>query len=181
MLLTMSGAFAVWEIRNYFLSIAGVMVGAALATAFGWMRPSWRRMGVTAALVVATCLWLLFRLPTVYGSLASIGDFLTSPVARQLNVEQANIYVSCLEAPNHYNVYAAGVGLTGLTFSFLEGNSLYPDPSSINEYTYILADDRLCAWTPDSVGWELVWTTGDAGSFQLFRHGSQELTSELAE
>ncbi len=173
MLLTMCGAFAVWEIRNYFLSIAGVMVGAALATAIGWMRPSWRRTGVTAALVVAACFWLLFRLPTVYGSLASIGDFLTSPVARQLDAEQANIYVSCLEAPVHYNTYAAKVGLTGLTFAFLEKDSLYSNPSMTNEYVYVLADDRLCAWSPDSVGWESVWTTGNAGSFQLFRHNSQ--------
>ncbi len=177
MLLTMCGAFAVWEIRNYFLSIAGVMVGAALATAIGWMRPSWRRTGVTAALVVAACFWLLFRLPTVYGSLASIGDFLTSPVARQLNAEQADIYVSCLEAPNHYNTYAGKLGLTGLHFAFLGEDSLDFSPSMINEYTYVLADDRLCAWSPDSVGWESVWTTGKAGSFQLFRHSSQELTS----
>ncbi len=177
MLLTMCGAFAVWEIRNYFLSIAGVMVGAALATAIGWMSPSWRRTGVTTALVVAACFWLLLRLPTIYGSLASIGDFLTSPVVRKLNAEQADIYVSCLEAPNHYNTYAGKLGLTGLTFAFLEKESLNVIPSMVDKYTYVLADDRLCAWSPNSVGWELVWTTGDAGSFQLFRHSSQEFTS----
>ncbi len=168
MLLTMSGAFAVWEIRNYFLSIAGVMVGAALATAIGWMRNTWKQVALTVTLFVAACCWLLFRLPAVYVSLASVGEFITSPIIQQLEIEEATIYVACMEAPNHYNRYIADAGFSAITFKYLgeRPSDAVEDENQVP--TYVFADMRLCPWEPESVGWETVWTTGNVEGFKLF-------------
>ena len=168
LLATMCGAFIVWDIRNYFLSIAGVMVGSAVATGVSWMRLSWRQIAVSAALTVAAIAWLLIRLPTVYTSLASVGSFLTSTVAAQLNAEKATIYVSCLEAPDHYNRYAANIGLTGIRFTFLGDASRSLDSVQQGDNTYVLADSRLCPWSPPPAGWASVWTTGDDRAYRLF-------------
>jgi hypothetical protein len=168
MLLCMCGVFAVWEIRNYFLAIAGVMVGSALATALTWMNPSWRQTTAAIALTAAACGWLLFRLPAVYASQASIGDFLGSSVAADLADGKATIYVSCMEAPVHYNRYAVRTGLDGLTFAYLQnagGDLTEPPPGT---HSYIIGDTRLCPWSPPSPEWTVAWTTGDAAAFQLY-------------
>ena len=168
MLLSMCGAFVMWDIRNYFLTIAGVMVGSALATGVSWMRLSRSQFGVAAVLTIAACCWLLFRLPAVYGSLASVGDFLTSPKVQQLDAEDATIYVSCIEAPGHYNRYATKSGLKGLTFAFLQnGGADLADPMTGTQ-SYILADTRLCPWYPSTSEWKVAWTNGNPEAFQLF-------------
>jgi hypothetical protein len=168
MLLSMCGVFAVWEIRNYFLAIAGVMVGSALATALNWINPSWRQTTVAISLSVAACGWLLFRLPSVYASQSSIGDFLGSSVAAELAAGNATVYVSCMEAPVHYNRYAVRTGLEGLTFAYLQdaGSDLTDPPP--NTHAYIIGDTRLCPWSPPSPEWTVAWTTGDAAAFQLY-------------
>jgi hypothetical protein len=171
MLLSMCGVFAVWEIRNYFLAIAGVMVGSALATALNWINPSWRQTTVAIALTVAACGWLLFRLPAVYASQSSIGDFLGSSVAADLAAGNATVYVSCMEAPVHYNRYAVRTGLEGLTFAYLQdaGSDLTDPPDT---HAYIIGDTRLCPWSPPSLEWTVAWTTGDAAAFQLYERSS---------
>lgn len=168
LLATMCGAFIVWDIQNYFLAIAGVMVGSAVATVVSWMRPSWRQIAVAAALTATAITWLVLRLPAVYSSLASIGAFLTSPAAAQLDAENATIYVSCLEAPDHYNRYAADIGLTGIQFAFLGDASPALDSVQKGDNTYVLADSRLCPWSPPSARWAPVWTTGDDRAYRLF-------------
>ena len=173
MLLSMCGTLVVWEIRNYFLAIAGVMVGSAAATIAGWIRPSWLQAGLSMAMVIAASVWLLFRLPAVYGSLASVGDFLTSPIAQQLDAAHATVYVSCMEAPNHYSKYAADLGLDGLSFAFLSDRPTGLEPRQVGQLTYILGDSRLCPWSPISADWQTAWTSGDSDAFQLFTSRSQ--------
>jgi hypothetical protein len=172
MLLSMCGAFVMWDIRNYYLTIAGVMVGSVLATVVGWMRPTWRQIGVAAVLTIAACCWLLFRLPTVYGSLASIGAFLTSPIAEELATANATIYVSCMEAPEHYNRYATRTSLTGLTFATLKDADIEPIDPQPGAHSYIIGDTRLCPWSPTTSEWKVAWTTGDSDFFQLYESTS---------
>lgn len=168
LLATMCAAFMVWDIRNYFLAIVGVMVGSAIGTVVSWLRTSWSQIAVAGVLTVTAVAWLLFRLPTVYTSLASIGSFLSSPAATQLNSERATIYVSCLEAPDHFNRYAANIGLAGIRFAYLANASPSLDSVRQREGTYVLADSRLCPWSPPSDRWTPVWTTGDDRAYRLF-------------
>ncbi len=168
LLISMCGAFIVWDIRNYFLAIASVMVGSAVAVTIGWMHPTWKQVAVAVTLFVAACCWLLFRLPAVYVSLASVGEFIKSPIISQLEVEKATIYVSCVEAPDHYNWYVARAGFSAITFKYL-GERQSDDVENENQVpTYVFADMRLCPWDPESVGWETVWTTGNAEDFKLY-------------
>jgi len=148
LLTTMCTAFAVWDIRNYFLAIAGVMVGSAIGSVVSWMRPPWIQILIAGLLVVFAFGWLLFRLPIIYSSLASVGYFLSSPMAAQLDSERATIYVSCLEAPDHYNRYANASDLTGILFVFLGNASPSVDDPAVDDKTFVLADSRLCPWSP---------------------------------
>jgi len=168
MLLSISGAFVVWDIRNYFLAIAGVMVGSAVGTIVGWMQPSSKQVGVAIALSIVACAWLLIRLPTVFGSLASVGDFLTDPIIQRLETEHAAVYVTCMEAPDHYNKYAADKEINGFEFVFLGDREslLTSDKNSNSEF--VLADSRLCPWTRESTNAQVVWTNGTQGAFQLY-------------
>lgn len=168
MLISMSAAFAVWEIRNYFLSIAGVMVASAFVVVVGWIGREWLRVGIITIVVVFAATWLTFRLPTVYGSLASVGEFLNSKTASEIETSGGRIYVSCLEAPVHYNFYARSAGYRNLEFLHLDG-SLDQSPTldpEVNEY--IFADSRLCPATQSADSKDLVWTSGKSQAFQLF-------------
>ena len=168
MLISMCGTFVIWDIRNYFLAIAGVMVGCAAATVASWMRPSWRQVCLAVVLTISASAWLLFRLPAVYGSLASVGDFLASPIVKQLDAERATVYVSCMEAPVHYNKYAADIGLNDVNFSYLGDRPSDTDLGQGVGAEYVFGDSRLCPWAPDSSNWQTVWTNGNPQSFQLF-------------
>jgi hypothetical protein len=168
LLISMCGTFAVWEIRNYFLAIASVMIGSAVAATFGWMRNTWKQVALAGTLVAATCCWLLFRLPIIYESLASVGEFITSPIIQQLQIEEATIYVACMEAPDHYNWYVSEAGFNSITFKYIGERSLDPAKDANQASTYVFADTRLCPWEPESVGWETVWTTGNVEGFKLF-------------
>ena len=73
-----------------------------------------------------------------------------------------------MEAPDHYNRYAANLGLSGLTFAFLANRPTVVASDQPPGNEYIFSDARLCPWSPDSADWATVWTTGDAKAFQLF-------------
>jgi hypothetical protein len=175
LLISMCGAFAVWDMRNYFLAIASVMVGSAVAVTIGWIRDTWKQVALAVALFFAVCCWLLFRLPAVYTSLASVGEFIKSPIISQLEIEGAAIYMSCIEAPDHYNKYIADAGFSGITFKYLGDQQADTLEGKTQVLNYVFADKRLCPWEPESVGWETVWTTGNAEDFKLF--GSRNNTS----
>ena len=168
MLLSMCGTFVIWDIRNYFLAIAGVMVSSAAATVAGWLRPVWMQATLAVTIVILASAWLLFRLPAVYGSLASVGDFLASPIVKQLDAERATVYVSCMEAPVHYNKYAADIGLNDVNFAYLGDRPSDTDLGQGVGAEYVFGDSRLCPWAPDSSNWQTVWTNGNPQSFQLF-------------
>jgi hypothetical protein len=166
LLLSMCGAFAIWDMRNYFLSIAGVMVGAVFGTVAAWTSDSNKARVLTVLLTVCALIWLTIRLPTVYSSLASVGSFLSSNIAQQLSDESARVFVTCSEAPQHYNGYQEHFGLSGIRFTFLDYATL--EEAHGDKVDYVFADTRLCAWQPTSSQWQVVWSGGGAGAFQLF-------------
>jgi len=131
-------------------------------------RNTWKQGVLTVTLFVAACCWLLFRLPAVYMSLASVGEFITSPIIQQLEIEEATIYVACMEASDHHNRYIADAGFSAITFKHLGDRPLDTVEDENQVPTYVFADMRLCPWEPESVGWETVWTTGNAEGFKLF-------------
>jgi len=162
LLLSMCGAFVVWDIRNYYLAVASVMVAGALTSLVSWLKITWLSFVAAVLAALLAIAWLVLRLPQVYASLASVGQFLQSESAKDLSSENSTILVSCLEAPNHYNEYAVRFDLSGIDFLFAEAGQ----KTLLDVSTYVLADSRLCPWPPSIPrdGWEPVWTS---------RYGSQ--------
>lgn len=157
-------SFPLWDYRNYYLSVVGVMVGATAAMALRWVSSRGLAIGFVTALLLSSCAWQVVRLPQVLGPLASLGAFLANPVAQSLAGEDADVYVSCLEAPSHFARYAVREQLTGLSFSSL----VNLDPGS-PQPRYILADSKLCPFNDINHVYEAVWESGIAGGYVLLR------------
>ena len=155
LLISICATFLVWDMRNYYLSVASVIVAAMVSTCVSW----WKRREVTAVVGILSVLlatgWLVIRLPQVYESLASVRQFLESDYAQDLSAKRVQILVSCIEAPLHYNKYADDFNVSGLEFAVATGDP-YASPDSS---TYVFADSRLCPW-PSVVSrdaWEPSW------------------------
>ena len=161
-LVSVLGSFALWDLRNYYLAAFAL----AVAMAFGAVIDSisgvrWKAF-LSISVVLLACVWLVARLPTVWTSQASVREFLDSTASAELDRAGAEIAVSCMEAPNHLNVYAQDFGLSNLKFV------VYSD--SIDSVQYYIADSRLCPLVVSDPGqWQVVWSTGDSNSYLLYQ------------
>lgn len=156
-------AFPIWEIRNYYLAIASAGVATAVVTVLTWCHG--KTVTVVAILsVTMASAWLIYRLPMVFESLASVQQFLESDTAQLLSVNGATFGVSCIEAPVHYNTYAERLNVSSIDFTF-------SDESSVSTIDYVFADSRLCPW-PGTISreeWAPLWTsTFGPDAFTLF-------------
>jgi len=155
-------AFSIWDLRNYYLAVVGVMFAVLIANILNWSHSRRFPSVVALALIVASSIWMLLRIPMFFEATASINNFLNDPITSQLNSTKALIEVSCEEAPIHFNRYAQDRGLLGLTF-------VTGDPANTQEgpARYVLADERLCPLAIQVID-PPVWTDGSRYGYQLF-------------
>lgn len=156
---TAASAFLVWEMRNYYLAVAGVGVAVAAAQVASWITPRTLSIIIACLALAAGILMTVSRTATMFSITGSFRDFLTSQVARDLDAQGAEVGVGCAEAPTHFNRYAQWMGLDSLTFYDATGGRR---GSSL----WLLADDRLCPLPvpPESA---VTWTSGSGPGYVL--------------
>lgn len=164
MLIAMVGTFLVWDVVQRYLTVVSVMVGAAAAVQVVRLGP---RVGacVAAASLALAGIWLTVRLPQVFGSHGSFGEFIRSETASSLSVDRATVYSTCFEAPERYAYYAAVEGVEGIRFAWWDESSpMWGDQDS----RLVLADGILCP-VSDSRRAEAVlrWRAETGRGFQL--------------
>ena len=173
-LFAMVGSFLVWDVYQRHLSIASVMFGSALAVVVSRFPP---RLGRPLALILLlmSSFWLANRLPYVYSSLGSFGDFIRSPEASSLSEEEAVVYSSCFEARFNYDWYADRESVGGIQFGWLDDPG---DPrlnaDSGGPGVLVLADHVLCpleasARFGDSRIESVLWESDRARGFRLIQ------------
>lgn len=153
-------AFGFWEIRNYYLSLATFGVAAATAEVASWLNSRSQTRILAAALLALGLGVSLFRCTTFYGITHSFADFLNSELAHKLDRAASEIGVGCLEAPSHFNQYAAWSGMTGLVFYDATQGRRQSAP-------WLLFDDRLCPLPRENL--QLVWSSGIPDGYSLYR------------
>jgi len=164
MLISMLGTFLVWDVVQRYLTVASVMVGAAAAVQVVRLRPRVGACVAMASLALAG-IWLTVRLPQVFGSHGSFGEFIRSETASLLSGDKATVYSTCFEAPERYAYYAAIEGAEGIRFAWWdEGSPILGDRDS----RLVLADGILCPLS-DSRRAEAVlrWRSETGRGFQL--------------
>ena len=119
--------------------------------------------------------WLAFRLPYVYSSLGSFGDFIRSPAASTLSEEEAVVYSSCFEARFNYDYYAERENVGGMQFGWLDD----PGDPRLNADSWgpgllVLADHVLCpleasARFGDSRIERVLWESDRGRGFRLIQ------------
>ena len=164
MLVSMIGTFLVWDVVQRYLTVVAVMVGAAAAV---WVSRLGPRLGATIALVVLALagVWLTIRLPQVFGSHGSFGEFIRSDTARSLSAEGAAVYSTCFEAPDRYAYYAELEGVEGIQFGWWEESR---PTDGVSAARLVLADGVLCPFADASSDGVVVrWEAESGRGFRL--------------
>ena len=152
------GAFAVWEIRNYYLAIASIGVGTALAIAVGSIQGAKLKSLLALALLGVGFFVVFLRVSLMFSITHSFDEFLRSSMAVDLNMGAESIAVGCLEAPTHFNIYADWSGLHEL--EFVHVNEAKPT-------NFRLSDSRLCPIQQDE-SWQEVWRGSSGDGYILY-------------
>lgn len=175
-LFAMVGSFIIWDVYQRHLAIASVMFGSALAVAVSRFPPRFGKP-VALLLLLMASFWLAVRLPYVYSSLGSFGDFIRSSTALTLAEEQAVVYSSCYEARFNYEYYAERESVEGIQFGWLDDpGDARLNADSRSHGLLVLADHVLCpleasARFGDSRIESVLWESGRARGFQLIQLG----------
>lgn len=171
-LVTFVGAFLVWDVYQRHLAIASVMVAGSAASFTAVLGPR-ARVVIAAATLVLAGAWQMYRLPHVFSSLGSFGDFIRSEQAENLAEQEAVIYSTCFEARFNYELYAIREGVPGLGFGWLD-DSEDPNLASIRDSgeVLVLADHVLCplsasSWFDETKEVAVVWESDRGRGFQL--------------
>ncbi len=145
---------------------------SAAAVALAVSRLPEQRLAAVAlgAAVVWAVVWVGVRTNELYGSLASIGQFVHSPVARELAERHVPVYISCEEGSGAISAYlrrAQGEPLSvearaGVPWTAAGGSE--PPP----RFRYALVDAHLCPALIVPGRWQVVWRPS-AGGFVLYR------------
>jgi hypothetical protein len=146
---------------------------AAGAFALAASRAADRRL-VAALLAGATVwavVWVGVRTNELYGSLASIGQFVHSTEARELAARRQPVYISCEEGSGAIAAYvrrrdggALNVqGDAGVPWTAAGGTE---PPAG---FRFALVDAHLCPALVVPAKWAPVWRPGAAGGFVLYR------------
>jgi hypothetical protein len=125
---------------------------------------------LTGATVWAVA-WVGVRLNELYGSLASIGEFVHSAQARQLAARGEPVYISCQEGSGAIAAYLRRQnggqlnvqGEAGVPWTAAGGSE--PPP----QFKWALADAHLCPALIAPGKWVAVWRPSAKGGFVLYR------------
>jgi len=151
----------VWEWRNYYLSLVALPFAMMVLVILSWIRIQSLSIIACSMALLTSVLWLVFRLPMFFEATSSFEAFLSSPVALQLDSENAVVYVGCAEAPTHFNRYALESNLFSIRFDFFAN---LKNPTA--ESNYFLSDTRLCP-IPSVESYEVIWETSSPHSYVL--------------
>ena len=162
MVLPFITSFSVWNVRNYYLTVVSIGVAAMAAVVVANLKS--KHVGPIAALMclVIAVTWISWRVPQIYRPLASLQEFLVSTEAQQLARQKEVVGVSCMEAPTHFNRYAVSNGVANLEFKWTA--------ASLEEFEFVLGDERLCPFNADRADWELQWESPSEGGYALYRN-----------
>jgi hypothetical protein len=155
-------SFSVWTVRNYYLAVVSIGVAAMAAVIVANFKSKYA--GPTAALIclAAALVWIAWRVPQIYQPLASVQDFLVSTEAQLLGQQRELVGVLCAEAPLHFNRYSVSEGAADLQFEWTADR--------IEDFEFVLGDDRLCPFNPGPADWELKWESPGGEGYSLYRN-----------
>jgi len=156
-------SFTLWDIRNYYLSVAAVGVASMVVSMINNWQSDLLKLITALTLFSLSLFWIFLRVPQVYQPLSSIAEFLESPIAKQYSQRGITIGVSCVEAPTHFNRYARWLSTSGLTFK----SSIGPSQTA-----FFLADSRLCPPSSNVSQWPVIWSSSREGGYVLYEHPS---------
>jgi len=171
-LMTMVGAFLVWDVYQRHLAIVSVMIAGSAASFTVSLGPR-ARFAVAATALVLAGAWQMYRLPHVFSSLGSFGDFIRSGQAADLAEQETVVYSTCYEARYNYELYAVREGLDGLKFGWLDDLDRLPLASEgTSAQVLVLADHVLCPLAASEhfgAAEEVseVWQSGRSRGFRL--------------
>ena len=171
-LMTMVGAFLVWDVYQRHLAIVSVMIAGSAASFTVSLGPR-ARFAVAATALVLAGAWQMYRLPHVFSSLGSFGDFIRSGQAADLAEQETVVYSTCYEARYNYEFYAVREGLDGLKFGWLDDLDRLPLASEGSSApVFVLADHVLCPLAASEhfgAAEEVseVWQSGRSRGFRL--------------
>ena len=171
-LMTMVGAFLVWDVYQRHLAIVSVMIAGSAASFTVSLGPR-ARFAVAATALVLAGAWQMYRLPHVFSSLGSFGDFIRSGQAADLAEQETVVYSTCYEARYNYELYAVREGLDGLKFGWLDDLDRLPLASEgSSAQVLVLADHVLCPLAASEhfgAAEEVseVWQSGRSRGFRL--------------
>lgn len=160
-LLTWCAAFLVWEVRNYYLAATAICVATVAASVVSWFEDRRLRFWLAIPLLCVGLAMVSFRTSSLFEVTRSFRVFLESDLAIDLDMQSARIAVTCIEAPNHFNRYAAWSGLHNIRFIFQGA-----DPVSYLP-TMILADSYLCP-VGDADSRDRLWESDEEGGYILY-------------
>jgi hypothetical protein len=162
MVIPFIASFSVWAVRNYYLSVVSIGVAAMAAVIVANFKS--KNVGPIAALIclAAALVWIAWRVPQIYQPLASVQDFLVSTEAQLLSQQREVVGVLCSEAPTHFNRYSVSEGATNLQFEWTADR--------LEDFEFVLGDDRLCPFNPDPADWELKWESPRGAGYSLYRN-----------
>lgn len=171
-MLSLAGSFLVWDVYQRHLAIASVMFGAFAAVQVSRLDLRKGRL-VAAFLLLLSAGWLWIRLPHVFSSLGSFGEFIRSEHARELSEDNETVFSTCPEARFNYSYYAEAEGIPRLQFGWLGDSDDPTDPASVSARPIlVLADHVLCplsasSWYDETREVAVVWESERGRGFRL--------------
>jgi hypothetical protein len=160
--------FAQWE--GWLFTVIAPVVAGAFALAISRVDRQFVAVVVIAAGIVWAGAWIVVRGNELYGSLASIREFVRSPVAISLARRGEPVFISCQEGADAISGYVRrerGLPLGVRPRSGVPWNSaaVSPPPPA---FRFALADERLCPALIDPAEWQTVWQSSHGGGFTLY-------------
>ncbi len=160
--------FAQWQ--GWLYTVIAPVVAGAFALAVSRVELRSVAYAVLAAGIVWACAWTAVRTNELYGSLASIREFVRSPVAVQLAKREEPVFISCQEGADAISGYVRreqGLPLGVRPRSGVPWNSAAGSPPP-PEFRFALADAHLCPALIDESQWRAVWRSSHDGGFTLY-------------
>src|SRR5262245_1039572 len=161
--------FAQWT--GFIFPILAPAAAGAFALAVSRLGDRRLAAGVLVAATVWAVVWVGVRTNELYGSLASIGEFVHSAQARQLAERGDPVYISCEEGSGAIAAYlrrARGGDLN------VEGDAGVPWTAAGGteppvQFRWALVDAHLCPALIARAKWTAVWRPSAKGGFILYR------------
>ena len=160
--------FAQWQ--GWLYTVIAPVVAGAFALAVSRFELRWLAYAVVAAGIVWACAWTAVRTNELYGSLASIREFVRSPVAVQLAKRREPVFISCQEGADAISGYVRreqGLPLGVRPRSGVPWNAAAGSPPPPG-FQFALADAHLCPALIDESQWRAVWRSSHGGGFTLY-------------